>query len=82
MRCPVVDRTGQGPFRGPTVTVDEVLVFLIADIGDPGEAGGESVANLRFTDEALTPAIRSPWPLEDGVVGEMGKDPIEVVRIE
>ena len=59
-----------------------MLIFLVADVGDPGEAGREGVADLLFADEALTPWIGSSRRFEGGVIGELAEDPVEVVSIE
>ena len=56
--------------------------MLVADVGDTGEAAGEGVPDRITPDEALAPRVRPSGRLEDGIVGEVSEDPIEVVLIE
>jgi hypothetical protein len=75
-------RSGQGPLRRPAVAIDEVLILEIPNIRDPREAGGEGASDLVPADVPGTPGFRSPRTFEDGVVGEVDHDPVEVVLIE
>jgi hypothetical protein len=52
--------------------------------GYPGsrKPAGKCVADLVDADEPLAPRIRPARPLEDGVIGEVGHDPVEVVIVE
>jgi len=59
-----------------------VLIVPIPDVGDAGEARGERLTYRLFADEPGTPRFRSPRPFENGVVGEVDHDPVEVVLIE
>ena len=64
----------------PAVTVDEVLILLISDVGDPAKRR-EGFADGLGADEP-GPHGSVPRPLEDGVVCEVTHDPVEVVLIE
>ena len=75
-------RARQGPLGCAAVAVDEVLILLVPDVGDPGESRGEALADLLAADPPGTPRLRPPRPFEDRVVGEMGHDPVEVVLVE
>ena len=55
-------RSGQGPLGGPAVTVDEVLVVLIPDVGDPRETRGEGLADRLPANEPGAPGIGPRGP--------------------
>jgi hypothetical protein len=59
-----------------------VLVIGVPDVGDPRKACGEGLADCVLAGEALTPVIRPARPLEDGVIREVGEDPVQIVPIE
>src|SRR6188508_3223424 len=75
-------RSAQRPFRRAAIASGEMVVIGVAEVRDATEAGGEGRADRTRTDEPLSPGVRPARTIEDGVIGEVLHDPIEVVRVE
>jgi hypothetical protein len=73
---------GEEPLGGAAITGDPVAVFGVVDVGNTGEAAGESFADGGLADEAGAPGVRTARHFEDGVFGEVGHDGIDVVAVE
>ena len=75
-------RPGQCPFRCAAIASNEVVALAVVDIGDPGEAGCQALADGRLAVESSPEWIGAARGLEDGVIGEEGHDCVQVVAVE
>jgi hypothetical protein len=75
-------RARQGPLGRAAIAIDEVLVILVADIRYSREPTRKCLADRIAADKPLAVPLRPPRRVEDGVIGEVGHDRLEVMLIE